>query len=344
MGILDFMFNKNNAALKTPQEALEDDFRQATSDLSHLIQQQENVSFFRRQFVIPLRHFFHSMFPTVALFKSSLVLAFEKFATLRESMRAQPEKVKQADIDIGNSLKNLAYRIMGNSLLYNALYMYIDHQTNPIRARRDDVANYKQEKQSLWECVRIWIKDYEGSSDLLNDVLDKLRMLYPDVIDDDFQYVKAQKLVVGSTMTMHQLGLASSHANLPSTTSDAHNPMHCKPLFSGASTLLQKRIDVLGRNGQKNSCWYIQDITALQQTLKQFLDCKQKNNCQEQAEQLSKEILECINKATIYQSVDTTALWTTGEQTTFLKAAKETLTQLHDDINVIGCSNTYAMR
>lgn len=381
MGILD---KKNKVSPESQSQMPGPEFQAAQDELIKLIQQQENASFFRRQFVIPIRNFFHSMFPTVGWFKSSLALAFEKFAALRAKqpvvVRDSNESKKSKGISFSSLLSSSKSQnndsqsnvetpdkqvgeafqmyIQGNATINqnikDALKQYIAHQK---QFSLGTVSESTNESRGLWRKVRSAIQSHKGSQVILDDVMSKIKTLYPAAIADDKQYEYEEEIkntikAKTSTATMHAQGLKPTGSNHDSAFCGDKNSYRFGSLFSSnppsaqekldeAATELQERINNLNNQHDPSSCWYIANIDSLQKELTELLGLKLGSNEGDNAQaigQVRGKINVSINKAKISLLAANDRQWDAHLKESFLAGAKTKFNQLYEDINALDCS------
>lgn len=379
------MFDKKNKVSPESQsQVLDPEFQAAQDELIKLIQQQENASFFRRQFVIPIRNFFHSMFPTVGWFKSSLALALEKFVALREKQPVvvrdsnEPKKSQgisfssllpssksqnndsQSNVETPDKQIGEAFQvyIQGNGTINqnikDALKQYIAHQK---QFSLSTVSESTNESRGLWRKVRSAIQSHKGAEVILDDVMSKIKTLYPAAIADDKQYEYEEEIkntikAKTSTATMHAQGLKPTGSNHDSAFCGDKNSYRFGSLFSSnppsaqekldeAATELQERIKNLNNKNDDSSCWYIANIEDLQPRLISLLELKLGSNEGDNAQAIREESLRVdvfIKRAKISLVAADDRQWDTHLKKSLLAGAKTKLTQLYEDIKALDCS------
>lgn len=379
MGILD---KKNKVSPESQSQMPGPEFQAAQDELIKLIQQQENASFFRRQFVIPIRNFFHSMFPTVGWFKSSLALALEKFVALREKQPVvvrdsnEPKKSQgisfssllpsskdsQSNVETPDKQIGEAFQVYIqdngtiNQNIKDALKQYIAHQK---QFSLSTVSESTNESRGLWRKVRSAIQSHKGAEVILDDVMSKIKTLYPAAIADDKQYEYEEEIkntikAKTSTATMHDQGFKPTGSNHDSAFCGDKNSYRFGSLFSSnppsaqekldeAATALQERINNLNNQHNPSSCWYIANIKSLQEDLTELLGLKLGSNEGNNAQAIynvSGKINAFINKAKIslVAANDRQSDAHLKKSSLDLNGAKIKLTQLYKDINVLDCS------
>lgn len=346
-------------------DSLKREFENATKELIALIEQQENASFFKRQFIIPVRNFLHSMFPTIVMFQSPLQRALDRLVQLRMNWQLKVDqnsnKAPYASTTTTMPVKNGRLQQNANQLISNALQEYITdkikddnvkaalrayivHQQSQLGATRDPLQNGGQ-SQDLWAKVRSAIQSCKGESVILDDVLFKLKTLYPAADEDDKAY--AEDNIDDSTTIMYQHGFKLTSLNSPKSVSIVKHfaSLFATPSISSEEKLAAKikkieaQIELLGKK-KEGGYPGINNIVELKNNLTTLLVLKNDQNKDnfQKMDQLNNEILKFINNATIDASKSRDSQWGQELEQSYLLQGQQVLRQLHCDINALDCS------
>lgn len=355
MGLFDKLSKK-----VTPEVALDKDFQAAKEDVIKRIKEQENVTFFNRQFIIPVRNFFHAIFPTVTLFKSPFELAFEKFLQFRDRMSQDRAREKMnAEMQIGEALQDFVIDVIekNNNELSLELRRYIAIEKSFLAAKYDPLGFSVYSE--AWTNVRNCMNTRGKISPALDDVLFKLNILYPRTVAHNNFYEEQKKPQAfdkepkhrSSQFTMYNLGLGRG-SSAEKTQSFSFEKSFCFPKlwlsvskkpssqeqFDDAVAGIQERINNLNKQGENGSCCWIFKIKGLQSNLNNLLNKKLTPSIDLRTIELHNSLItKHINDATINLSNNNVKVkidWTVE-----LDKSKTILRNLLNDINALKCDN-----
>lgn len=342
---------------------------QARDELIRLIQQKPSSNLFVRTFV-RIRNFFHSLLPTWNMFKPKLKVALEKFTVAhtawRELVRDKeklPNQTSQSkkSIFLFSRRNNLSateplvdsYQEISDSLitvfdenitqesgLNRALKAYIDKSVYSLDGTKLD--SFETSPSELWCSVREAMNDTKVTPALEN-ILFKLKVLYPSTVEYDESYEAQRKQGTTSkwydstTNMVNTSFLKSTKAPEPAQTKSEfgmfRSMLGCKQLPPDEMKRLktQKDLDAIQEriNDLSTKCDKISKINNLRLELQNLLNASIQGD-QVRVKQSNKTITGWMNDLQvklIHRNSST--------NDTEIRNAKEILATLQKDINTL---------